>query len=159
MTWSQAMTWANGLSYGGFDDWRLPSTLQPDSSCSIGSSYGYGCTGSEMGHLYYTELGNVAGGLTNTGPFTNPLVGGTNWLGQWWSSTEYDPDHAWRFGFNAGLYAGSQTWADKADFTYYAWAVRDGDVAPPIVPEPISSILFITGGAVLAGRRYLKRKA
>lgn len=113
MTWGQAMTWADGLSYGGYDDWRLPSTLQPDSSCSIGSSYGYGCTGSEFGHLYYTELGNSAGGLTNTGPFTNPGIGETAWLGQWWSSTEYDPDHAWRFGFNAGIYAGSQTWTDK----------------------------------------------
>ena len=34
MTWTDAKAWAENLSFGGFDDWRLP-TLNPfDTSCS-----------------------------------------------------------------------------------------------------------------------------
>ena len=35
MTWSEAMTWAGNLNYGGYTDWRLPDTWQPDPSCNI----------------------------------------------------------------------------------------------------------------------------
>ena len=70
-SWDTQMAWAAGYSqthsvYGTFDDWRLPTTPDPDPTCS-----GYGepsqCTGSEMGHLY-----NVDGWLS----FLWLLVGG-----------------------------------------------------------------------------------
>src|SRR4030065_69711 len=66
-------------------------------------------TGSEMGNLYYTELGNLgycdtAGncpqpsfGLTNTGPFTNLEAS------YYWSGTEYAPNvFSWVFNFYDG---------------------------------------------------------
>jgi len=76
LPWQQAVNWAAGLTIGGMNNWRLPTTTQPDPTCSVQQtgdvSIGDGCTGSEMGRLYHTELGNAVGGpLTNAGPFSN----------------------------------------------------------------------------------------
>ena len=35
--------------------------------------------------------------------------------------------------------------------------IVEWDSNPPVVPEPVSSILFVVGGAVFAGRRYYKK--
>ncbi len=139
-TWQNQVNWASNLSvdFGGniYDDWRMPTTTQPDPDCTsqydppIGrlppQSSGYNCTGSEMGHLYYTELGNTAGrgGFTNTGDFQN-LQPFFYWLG-----TEYAgaPGRAWYFYFNTG----GQSHAGET-FYYSALAVRPGlAVASPI---------------------------
>ncbi|RJQ51544.1 MAG: hypothetical protein C4526_09765 [Nitrospiraceae bacterium] len=37
-------------------------------------------------------------------------------------------------------------------------ATASGIPAPPVVPEPVSSVLFVIGGALLAGRRFLKKR-
>ena len=52
----------------GKSDWRLPITFgAPDSGCSEQFNEGYNCTESELGHLYYTELGNQAVDIAVTG--------------------------------------------------------------------------------------------
>jgi hypothetical protein len=65
---------AENLGFAGFDNWRLP---RADPSC--GPSFN--CIENEMGHLYYTELQNLAGGpLTNKGFFMN-LYPDVYWCG------------------------------------------------------------------------------
>ncbi|MBI3570923.1 MAG: DUF1566 domain-containing protein [Gammaproteobacteria bacterium] len=45
MNWYKAQDWIaamNAASYLGFNDWRLPTTLQPDATCSGQTSGVYG---------------------------------------------------------------------------------------------------------------------
>ena len=125
--WAKQVAWADSLSLFDavrnvtWDDWRLPTTMQPDSSCSIQTDekdFGTGCTGSEMGHLFYVE--GISS--TNPGPFSNVVGGG------YWSGTEFAPDNrAWEFSFWTG--SGFQRAVTPLG-GLHGWAVRDGDVAP-----------------------------
>jgi hypothetical protein len=122
MLWSQAMTWADTLNYAGYTDWKLPTTLLPDSSCGTpATSTGYNCSGSEMGHLNY--LHGIA--WTNPGPFSMPPGG------FYWSSTEKDTDEAYHFSFTElpSDPNGLQKPYNKVS-NNYAWAVR-------VVPQSI----------------------
>jgi hypothetical protein len=61
MRWSHAVAWADQLSYSGYNDWRLPTTV--DGPYELGydgtTTAGYNITSSEMGYMYYVNLGNL----------------------------------------------------------------------------------------------------
>jgi len=164
MSWNTAQDWIaamNAAVYLGFSDWRLPTTPDAGGPFVFGwdgiqpytYNYGYNMTTSEMGYMFYVNLGNVGlrptnynggsvperppgtFGLANVGPFQN--------FGQpfpitlaipYWSGTQsvFQPTAAWYFDFYFGnLNPGDITGSLNTQF--YAWAVRDGDVAPTTI--------------------------
>jgi hypothetical protein len=76
--WIAAMNKADqGHGYLGQTNWQLPETGAPDPSCSMKGTTGFNCTGSQMGELFYKQLGLrpgesvVAAPDVRVGPFHN----------------------------------------------------------------------------------------
>ena len=170
--WAYQKAWAAGLgasltvtlnpgyrtSIDWETGWRLPDTV--DGGYSWGydgtTAAGYNITTSEMGHLYYTELGNKGfyatdgtnpqdgWGLNNTGDFDNLLA---SW---YWSGTEYadNPDPTWGFDMNGGYQDDGYEHGDE-----YGLAVRSGQVSAVPVPGAIWLLGSGLAGVVALGRR------
>ena len=153
MTWGGALKWIsamNASNYLGFNDWRLPATMQPDATCSIqynGDPTGLNCTGSEMGHLFYQELGGVAGQDILFAHNTNYSLFQNLMSGDYWSGTEFYLGTGNAFTF--ANYDGSQT-GYSSENLFAAIAVR-GQAATPTVPVPTAVWLFGSGLLSLMG--------
>lgn len=138
MSAAEAVAWADGLVYQGYDDWRLPDAYD---MYGAAPKNGWNQSANEMGYMFYMTLGNQAtfdvrdlSGLADSGPFQNlaPF--------RYWSGTSYLglTTHWWYFNFGSGL-----QWDAHATTTAYAWAVRDGDSTP--VPSPEALPLLLSG--------------
>ena len=149
MTWDEANEWALHLVYQGYNNWRLPTTP--------GTVLGFAHEG-EMGHLYYDELGGEEGPSILSSPdpdlskFINLEDSYGFFAGLYWTGSAGTGDYSdWHFRF--GIHGGSQD-IDSDWNPFFAWAVRDGDVAP--VPIP-SAVLLLGSG--LIGLIGLRRKS
>jgi hypothetical protein len=164
MNWTGATTWAANLVYGGYSDWRLPTTVDgPYVKGYDGTTTGgFNITSSEMGYMYYVNLANKGyygtSGPPGPQPGWTPTPNATFTDGNgntvsfqnlqsdiYWSGTEYSafPDSAWWFGTGGGP---QEYVAPKDFYNFFAWAVRPGDVTA--VPEP--SLMVLLGISVMS---------
>jgi hypothetical protein len=145
MIWAQAMSWTAQLNFGGYTDWRLPTSTRTG---------GYGHTASELGYMYYVNLGNQAAftdgvfnpnyGFLQAGPFLN-LPAQTAF---WTSTHDSLTDRVWSFHGSGGFQG-----TTSADQYFDVWAVRDGDVASVPEPSVVALLLLALIGCVAMVRR------
>ena len=151
MTWADAKTWADQLSYGGFNDWRL-------ASAGNAQAFGYNVTTGELGHMFYNNLGNTAGtSISNNVSFTDATPGGgtESFLNVQSSVYWYGEENPSSSNFAPAFYTydGRQVNGYKGG-RHYSWAVHDGDIGASPVPLPAAFWLFASG---LISLRLFKR--
>ncbi len=146
MTWFGAQAWAKNLTLGGVTGWSLPSTPVEASGTNI--------TSSQMGDLFYNQLGGAASTDIATTHNANYNLFTNVQSDVYWSGSEYAPDsdRAWIFVTDYGF---QQYYLKdpQLELKIYAWAVRPGDVAA--APVPGAFWLF---GSAMVGLMGLKRR-
>jgi len=152
MTWTEANIWANNLVINGDRDWRLPTSDQ----CT-----GFNCTGSEMGNLFYNELGSYdivigeEGSSSTFIPNSNYNLFSNFQRGSYWSRTisaQNPTANAMIFLPNIGQQGEGFVLDNR-----FALAVHVGNVSA--VPEPDAWALMASGLVLmgfLAKRRSKK---
>jgi hypothetical protein len=129
MGWTTAQEWIaamNAANFLGTNRWSLPATRLPDDTCSQmpkAAAFGYGCVGSQMGYLYYHELGGVKGSTIELqhGDRYRLFKNVQPYL--YWSSTLWTrvPNSAFSFSFGNG-FQGTNVFVNAM----YAMAVAPG---------------------------------
>jgi len=170
MGWEEAVAWAAQLSYGGYDDWRLPSALNKDGLLVPCDTTNVDCPDSELGHLFHVTFGF---GVDNPlwpshtrqemiddakRPFINLQL--VYWTG---TTVAGVPGRAWAFlfdeiGYNLYLRKGENDDGQGPGSAQHAWAwaVRDGDVAqaPPLPVVSIDSVSCNNGIVTIGGSGF-----
>jgi len=160
----------------GTSTWRLPSTVSGPYIFGFDGTTtgGYNITSSELGHLFYEELGNLGyfssdgtrylsgWGLLNTGDFENLLAV------QYWSGTAYSD--FWNAIWSFNMYLGHQSLLmiiDNTSYRVYNYgygiALRNAQVSlletPAPVPVPGTIWLFGFGliGLVVLPKNFFSK--
>jgi hypothetical protein len=180
MTYAVARRWVaalNASNYLGRNNWTLPATPATDGSCSVergpnGNSFGYDCTNSPMGSLYYRGLGlkkpNTAvpippatvGPFRNVQPYLYWYLNGRDRGAR--AERRDNADHT--FSFNNGWQGGN-----VSDHVMYVWPIIIGPL-PGTTPgggrelqpsadgqtvyDPITNVTWLANANLAAEMRF-----
>ncbi len=166
MSYQSAANWIaamNVSNYLGHSNWQLPTTPLADSTCGFigpqNNSFGWGCSGSALGSLYYTALGfkspNTAVPIpANTaGPFSNfqPYI--------YWSQTS-GPEPTGNSGC-CGTFSFNSGWqgSNIASNYMYALPMIPGKIAGTAVGgqtiyDPVTNITWLANANLAATNTF-----
>lgn len=140
MYWHAAKIFVDNMVFAGYDDWRLPILTEADPSCDnqgVAGSFGYNCSGSELGHMFYTLLGGQArAGILDVHNENISLFQNVR-SDIYWADLEFSalPFISWNFQTRDGYQNGN-----SKSIRLLVWPVRDGDVAD-IPPDPVPPVV------------------
>jgi len=141
------VNYLNATDYAGSNQWSLPSAGNIPQA-------GYNATNSQLGELFYNELGGVAGtslaavNNANYSLFSNVQNG-------YWSGTENasNPTNSWYFFTNYG----SQGISNKT-VEFYAWAVSNDNVSNyNVAAVPLPGAVWLFGSVLVSFGMSSKR--
>jgi len=153
----------NSTFYLGFNDWRLPVADATGAGCTDDTAgitpsadpIGFNCSAGELVHLFYSELGGVAGSSLSTSLDPDVTLFDPIPDGVFWTSTE-NPGNSSEL-YTLGTINGFQNSTSKSFTLGRAWIVRSGG-ADTVVPLPASVWLLLTGLIGAFGRSRIRQK-
>ena len=144
MTWDEAVAWADALVFAGYDDWRLPSAVNPMTGLPVTDQSYYGSVPSgqevEFPYLYMNEWGNPwgrAGGYSLPPKMELMPDYWDNSPLNWWCAEEYADTDACAFMATWDA-VGWQHTVPKSSYCSVT-AVRDDTGEPPELEAPVAS--------------------
>jgi hypothetical protein len=144
----------NAAGYLGRTGWRLPIILD---TTSIGALEGFNSdpSRSELAHLFYVTLGNVANVDENGNPYPDPGLSNTALFSNlqpyyYWTGNEYDDTYAWAFA----MHNGDQYRRAKVG-NGYPFPVLDGDVGTAVHDGDINNDGAVDAGDLVLAMRIL----
>jgi hypothetical protein len=160
MSYATAVNWVramNAAGYLGHNNWQLPTTPHNDRGCAArgrqGESFGFGCSGSALGSLYYNALqlhdpnaaaavpDNTAGGFHNVQPYL-----------YWSASAALDPKQ----GFVSFSFASGFQGANVAKNYLYVLPMIPGKLpgTPGTVYDPADDVTWLADGNLAAKETF-----
>lgn len=160
MNYTAAAAWVGGMNaadYLAHSDWQLPATPPIDPGCTKtgpnGNSFGYGCTASALGWLYYDGLGikapntavPAAGG--NSGAFIDlqPYL--------YWSQTSAGSAGYSTFSFDTG-WTGSNTVTHAMYLLPLISGKITGAPAGQTFYDPVANVTWLTNANLAATNSF-----
>jgi hypothetical protein len=158
--WTSIVLFASALNYAGGSNWAAPGADFVDAGCP--GAEGFGCIESQMGRLFYQQLGGQPGTsvFDSSGDSAQEIAAVALMPaltdGWFWSRQVADDGSNTAFAFNFGT-------GEQGIYETHLWGrallVHAGQLGTPPIDEPSTLSMLLAGTALVEVLRRRRRRA